>query len=185
MTKQATKERDEAIERLKVWVKPGDTVHCLLRCSPSRSGMSRCIQLVKFSPGEKPGTVDEAWIGDTVAQACGMRYDRKRDGIVIGGGGMDMGFAIVYDLSETLYGRTAGGYDCLGENCPSNEHSNSGYHCRCGHERNEHENEGWNFKGCKVCAVHAPGHCQKFTRHDPRGAGVHHTDGYALRHRWL
>ncbi len=110
-----------------------------------------------------------------------MRYDRKREGIVIGGCGMDMGFAIVNNLSETLYGRSAGGYDCLGENCPSNDHTNSGYHCTCGHDRNSHDNKGWNYKGCKTDGCR----CKKFTRHDPRGAGVHHTDGYALRHRWL
>lgn len=142
--------------------------------------MSRCIQLVKFSPAENGG-VEEAWLGFNVAKALGMRYDQKREGIVIGGCGMDMGFALVNDLSETLFGRTAGGYDCLGENCPSNAHSNSGYHCTCGHDRHNHHNEGYLTLECDVpeCT------CQKFHRHDPRGAGVRHMDGYALRHRWM
>jgi hypothetical protein len=58
-------------------------------------------------------------IGWLAARAMGDRYDRDRQGIKIGGCGMDMGFSLVYDLGRTLYprgfkvngrGRKDGGY---------------------------------------------------------------------------
>lgn len=97
MTKIQKKERDEAITQLREWLKPGDTVYTILR-SVSRSGMQREI-----------GIVIKAKNGDhmlhpnyLVAKAVGYRLG-KRDGIIIGGCGMDMGFAIVYDLGRTLF----------------------------------------------------------------------------------
>jgi hypothetical protein len=39
----------------------------------------------------------------SVAEAIGMTYNRKHEGVQIGGCGMDMGFAIVNDLSRVLF----------------------------------------------------------------------------------
>ena len=39
----------------------------------------------------------------------------------MGGAGMDMGFALVYELSHALY---PDGFDCIGEGCPANDHNN-------------------------------------------------------------
>lgn len=122
LTKAQKQERAEAIERLRQWVKPGDTIHCILR-HVSKSGMSRTIQLVKFSPSERnPGEVSEAWIGYNAALVLGYPYDRRKEGIKIGGCGMDMGFALVYELGQVLFHNQP--FICLGPSCPSNDHSN-------------------------------------------------------------
>lgn len=122
MTRDAKKQSvKEAIERLKVWIKPGDTVHTQLK-SVSRSGMQRVIQIVKLVPrDDKPGEVDVLYLGYNVAEALGMRYDRDREGVKIGGCGMDMGFALVYDLSRALFSNN---FECIGEGCPANDHNN-------------------------------------------------------------
>lgn len=114
MTKAQKKERDRAREYIHRWVEPGDTLYTILRhCS--RSGMSRSIQVVKM---EETGLV---YLGYNAALAIGMPYDRKNEGVKMGGCGMDMGFALVYELSHALF---RDGFDCIGEKCPSNDHSN-------------------------------------------------------------
>ena len=127
MTRDAKKQSvADAIDRLKTWIKPGDTVYTQLK-HVSRSGTMRVIQVIKI---ECPNKVeidngktepDVLYLGYNVAQAIGMRYDREREGVKIGGCGMDMGFAIVYDLSRVLF---RDGFDCIGEGCPANDHRN-------------------------------------------------------------
>ena len=63
-----------------------------------------------------------------VAQAIGAKLG-KRDGIIMGGCGMDMGFSLVYNLSSALF---PDGFECIGKGddrgafsrCPSNDHTN-------------------------------------------------------------
>lgn len=128
MTRDAKKQSvQKAIEKLKVWIKPGDTVHTQLQ-TVSRSGMSRVIQVIKIQcregldtngrPDPEPQIL---YLGYNVAQACGLKYDRDREGVKMAGCGMDMGFALVYELSAALF---ADGFDCIGEGCPANDHSN-------------------------------------------------------------
>lgn len=127
MTRDAKKQSvTEAIDRLRKWIKPGDTVYTQLK-HVSRSGMMRVIQVVKIQCPDKY-RMDEGfeepdilYLGYNVAQAIEMKYDREREGVRIGGRGMDMGFAIVYDLSRVLF---RDGFDCIGEGCPANDHSN-------------------------------------------------------------
>lgn len=109
------KEQQEAIARLKEWLKPGDTVYTILR-HVSRSGMQREISL-RFFGDKREAAYD---LDYTVAQALGRRIGRH-GGIIIGGCGMDMGFALVYDLSSALW---PSGYGCVGEKCKSNDHAN-------------------------------------------------------------
>jgi len=52
-------------------------------------------------------------------------------GIRVGGCGMDMGFHLIYSLSRILY---PNGFDCIGDNCPSNDHFNR--------EDNKHHKDG-------------------------------------------
>lgn len=159
-------EKAQAIERLRVWIKPGDTVHCILR-HVSRSGLSRVIQCVKLEPHpDIPGAVSEAWLGYNIAQACGYRYDRQREGVIVGGCGMDMGFAVVYDLGRTLYGA---GFGCIGDRCPSNDHSNG--------DRDYTPHDDGTPRTAAEVGTDMPG--ARAHRH-------YHTDGgYALKHRWL
>lgn len=93
-------ERDEAIANLREWLKPGDTVYCILR-HVSRSGMLRFIELkhIDINDNGKPYIVT---ISGRAATALGMTYDAERGGIRIGGAGMDMGFALVHELRRVL-----------------------------------------------------------------------------------
>jgi len=149
MTKTQREEQHTAREKLRALIKPGDTVYTILD-HVSASGMSRAIRVVLPIVGED-GAVDHLHPNWLVGKALGLRHwkrhGREQDALVMGGCGMDMGFALVYDLSYALYGE---GYPCLGKGrCPSSIHHNSG------------------------------------DDRDRYGSDVTHTDGYALRHRWL
>jgi hypothetical protein len=118
MTKRAIAERDEARAKLREWLKPGDTVYTILR-HVSASGMSREIGVVILQPDGKGGTVD-LHPNYLVGKAIGERIG-KRDGVIMGGCGMDMGFQLVYMLSWALWPE---GVPCAGDRCCSNDHSN-------------------------------------------------------------
>jgi hypothetical protein len=127
MTKAQRAERTEAIERLREWVKPGDTVYTVLR-HISRSGMQREIGVLVPRSGEPGQPADFLHPNHAVATAIGSRLG-KRDGVIMGGCGMDMGVALVYELSYALYGA---GYACLGKGkCPSCYHVNHRDRIRC------------------------------------------------------
>ena len=111
-TKKQIREREqtEARDKLREMVKPGDTVQTILR-HVSRSGMQRAISVV--IDGE-----DYSWL---VARACGFTLHPKYEGLKVDGCGMDMGSSVVYELSYALH---PNGFECIGEKCPSNDHSN-------------------------------------------------------------
>ena len=95
LTKAQQAERAEAIEQLRQWLKPGDTVYTILR-HVSRSGMQREIGVVILKDG------CDMHPNYLVSQAIGARLG-KRDGVIMGGCGMDMGFALVYALGRALW----------------------------------------------------------------------------------
>ena len=122
-TATAANERQAAISELAAHLPPGSTVRTILR-HVSRSGMTRSISLVI---GDDRG---DPWdITYLAARALGEKIDQTHGGIRIGGCGMDMGFALVYNLSTVLY---PDGFECIGagdpdvwgSRCPSNDHSN-------------------------------------------------------------
>lgn len=96
LTRAQQKERDDAIAYLRTKLRPGDIVSTVLR-HVSSSGMSRSISLMIVDEGEVVGI--DYW----AARAMNDRIDDKHGGIKIGGCGMDMGFALVYNLSRTLF----------------------------------------------------------------------------------
>ena len=98
-------------------LRAGDTINCILR-HVSRSGMSREISLLK-------GEMDISWY---VARYLGYKQGNQ-GGIKINGCGMDMGFALVYELSRKLFD---GKFICIGEKCRANDHSNKPYPKRDG-----------------------------------------------------
>lgn len=114
-TKKELAEREEAREKLREIVKPGDVLKTILRHT-SKSGMSRSISPV----------IDCEDVSYLVARAIGEKVDQNHGGIKVGGCGMDMGFALVNSLSYALYPE----YRCTGrdgygkDRCPSNEHVN-------------------------------------------------------------
>lgn len=97
MTRQEkAAEREEACTTLHEHLKPGDTV-CLILRSVSRSGMTRHIStLIQSADGG--GLWD---VSHLVARATGNRLAKQ--GVIMGGCGMDMGFALVYELGCRLW----------------------------------------------------------------------------------
>lgn len=155
-------ERQEAVEKLREWIKPGDTVYTIVR-HVSRSGMQREIGIVLLSKEDR-GMVD-LHPNYLVAKALGERQG-KRDGIIVGGCGMDMGFRLVYNLSRTLFGGK-GEFGCIGEGCPSNDHGNGD------RDYTPHMSEAERTGGAdgKPCTCHRE--------------HLHSDGGYALKQRWL
>jgi len=123
--------KQEAIEQLREMLKPGDTVHTILR-HVSRSGMARSISAIVMEKGEP---LDISWL---LARAGLGTFDRKNDGVKVGGCGMDMGFHLVYNLSWTLW---PNGHRCAGKRCQSNDHSNPPHPKRDG--RMKHRDGGY------------------------------------------
>ena len=65
----------------------------------ARSGMSRSIDVIAiFGDGEHLNL--SYWI----TNAMDLKIDQKNGGIIMKGSGMDMGFALVYNLARALYG---------------------------------------------------------------------------------
>jgi hypothetical protein len=103
-----------AIQELREVLKTGDIVYTMIT-HVSNSGMMRTIRTIIIRNNEP---LD---ISYKVAKALGWNLNRKHDGITVNGCGMDMGFHVVYSLSSRLFPE---GHVCIGEKCPSNDHSN-------------------------------------------------------------
>jgi hypothetical protein len=190
LSKAAQAERAEAIDKLREWIKPGDTVHTVLD-RVSASGMSRVIRVVLLKCGKDGVPMDlhpNYLVGKALGLRHGKRHGREMDGLVMGGCGMDMGFALVYDLSHTLY---PAGFGCIGKGCPSNDHSNGD------RDYTPHDDGTPRPEGC-TCLTSLPGAPQPpcpvckeagyYSAPTPTGAPhrhYHSSGGYALRHRWL
>lgn len=155
----------EHLETLRGILKPGDTVHTVLR-HVSSSGMSRRIDLYRVEhDGPRYGT-DLRFLTGYVAAVLGYRWDDRngKHGLVVGGCGMDMGFHVVYNLSRVLF---PDGHGCIGEGCPSNDHSNG--------DRDWTPHGGWK-----------PGEPDEAgTVVSVRAEHWHQDGGYALRQRWI
>lgn len=96
MSKASKAERAEAIAKLRKELKPGMTVHTILR-HVSKSGMSRRIDVVLIKRN------DTRYLTWLVAKACGYRSQGNGEGVVVGGCGMDMGFEVVYNIGRALW----------------------------------------------------------------------------------
>lgn len=130
MTKYTRTEVNEATEELREILTPGDTIYCVLR-HVSPSGMTRWVDL--YIMGED----GPRWLSYRASRVVGYPVNtRNHEGIEVGGAGMDMGFHLVYSLASRLY---SDGFACLGEGCPSNDHSNR-------EERDWHPEGGYALK---------------------------------------
>ncbi len=85
--------REEAKDRLRELLKPGDTVYTILR-HRSRSGMSRRISAVTADHHDLDWLIERAGI---------FKSSSRGPGLVLGGCGMDMGFHLVYNLGASLW----------------------------------------------------------------------------------
>ena len=85
----------ESMKALRRMLKPGDTVHCVLR-HISKSGMFRRIDFYKVRRG------DMLYLSGHMANVLDLNIGDK-DGLPVGGCGRDMGFAMVYDLARSMW----------------------------------------------------------------------------------
>lgn len=118
-------------EELRQLLPPGSTVYTSLN-HVSRSGMQCAISTYIITEN---GGRD---ISYDVAEIIGNTM-HKKGGIKIDGCGMDMGFAIVHQLSYALY---PNGFECSGPNCPSNDHFNGDRN----YEPHHHNSGGYAFR---------------------------------------
>lgn len=93
-------------------------VYTILRHT-SASGMTRHISVI--FPKIENGEIRMRDITYLVGKALGYKIQDRNGALVVGGCGMDMGFHVVYSLSHILY---PDGFDCIGGNCPANDHVN-------------------------------------------------------------
>lgn len=86
--------QEEARKGLLECLKPGDTIHMVLR-HVSASGMSRRIDFYKMYRNEPMRL--------TVSIARLLDYPVSDKGLMVNGCGMDMGFSVVYNVGRTLW----------------------------------------------------------------------------------
>jgi hypothetical protein len=157
-TKAQQAERAAALERIRESVKPGDTLYTILR-HRSASGMLRVIDVKALDCADARYPVVN--LGWNVAKALGEPWDDRKEGIRVGGCGMDMGFHLIYNLASALY---PDGFGCIGKGCPSNDHSNGDRdYTPYWHRDTPKPNDGQAYS-----ADH-----------------WHRNGGYALRQRWI
>lgn len=106
MSRKATRaERIEAIEWFKKNCPKGSTVYTVLR-HRSASGMLRRIGLVVVLPGAKkkdePVMLFPDWSGAVIYNDRAT-LSTDPEGITVRGGGMDMGFELVYSIARAVY----------------------------------------------------------------------------------
>ena len=166
--KATGKERDESIAQLREWIKPGDTVYTVLR-SVSKSGMSRTLDVYLIEDS------DPMRITWSVSKAAGFTYSDRAEAIRADGCGMDMGFHVVYNLSRVLF---PDGFGCIGERCPSNDHSN-------GDRDYTPHASGDPVKVAGDLVFDLAGSTGPLMAPGTDGIHWHMDGGYALRHRWI
>lgn len=100
--------QEQQTETLRKWIKPGDTVSCILR-HVSSSGMSRRISLVITN--KETGAIQD--ISGYAASVMDYRRNNRDNSLIVSGCGMDMGFSCVYNLGKRLF---PAGFGELGSN---------------------------------------------------------------------
>jgi hypothetical protein len=142
------REKAEAVARLREIFPPGSAVYSVLK-HRSRSGMFRRIAFLAVRDGSPRN------VSGLISTALDFKwYDD--DSLGVSGCGMDMGFHVAYCLSRTLYPE---GFGCIGEGCPSNDHSNGD------RDYTPHGHRGPVDDGNRM--------------------HMHGDGGYALPHRWI
>ena len=101
--KYTKSEKQEALEKLKSWIKKGDTLHTTVR-HVSRSGMMRHISVRHLKATDNPERpVNISNYDYHIARVLDLPEAPNYQGVKVGGCGMDMGFHLVYSLSRALF----------------------------------------------------------------------------------
>jgi hypothetical protein len=101
-SKAQEQERTEAIGKLRKMLRPGDVLYTVVR-HVSASGMSRSISVLRVTRGATGRPPEVESLDFWVSRAVKEKIDRKHGGVVQSGGGMDMGFHLVYLLGRCLW----------------------------------------------------------------------------------
>lgn len=107
-------EIDAAVEKLREFLKPGDTVFGIVK-HVSKSGMSRSISFYKMYQRED-GQIDYLWLSHLFATALDWPFDEKHEAVKVQGCGMDMIFHTVYSVSRRLFPQGFG-EKCTDQGC--------------------------------------------------------------------
>ena len=91
------KMRAIALKKLREVIEPGDTIYTVLR-HVSRSGMQRRIDLYTIGDDKRL-----FFLSGYVSDALDIKRHHSKDGLVVNGCGMDMGYHLVHNLSQTLF----------------------------------------------------------------------------------
>ncbi len=108
-----TQEQKDALKYLRKIIKPGDTIHTVVK-HVSKSGMMRVIsfyipttqQRTEYDAKGAPRVVNRksiACIDYWIKRAIGYTFHRDHGGLKVNGCGMDMGFAVVYELGAAMW----------------------------------------------------------------------------------
>tara|TARA_Y100000114_G_scaffold143883_1_gene151874 strand:+ start:350 stop:721 length:372 start_codon:yes stop_codon:yes gene_type:complete len=101
--KYPKKEKQEALESLKEWIKKGDTLHTTVK-HVSRNGMMRYITTRHLKKSDhQDREVNVSNYDYHIARVLDLPLAPNYQGVKIGGCGMDMGFHLVYSLSRALF----------------------------------------------------------------------------------
>lgn len=105
--------KDEAKQHLATILPPGARIYTVLR-HVSRSGMMRHVDAYAMVDNRPE------YLNGYIAALTGIR--RTKEGYLkMGGCGYDVGHEVAYVTSSCLYRE---GFSCIGDRCPSNDHSN-------------------------------------------------------------
>lgn len=91
--------QESAIRELRRLFRAGSTAYTNVT-HESRSGMSRSIEVYRVKGSEIRD------VSHLVAEALGYTFDTRNGGVKMQGCGMDMGFALVYNMSRTIHAKS-------------------------------------------------------------------------------
>lgn len=105
---KVTKEQKaEALAYLKRNLNEGDTVFYIVK-NVSNSGMYRHIDFYTFKVKdvfeEGENRVQKVWLSGAISKVLGYPLKEKTQSLGVSGCGMNMGFAVIYNLAEVLFG---------------------------------------------------------------------------------
>ena len=105
--KYTKQQQAEAMDYLKRNLAEGDTVFYIVK-NVSNSGMYRHIDFYTFKVkdvfAEGEQRVQKVWLSGAISKVLGYPLKEKTNALGVSGCGMNMGFAVIYNLSETLFG---------------------------------------------------------------------------------
>ncbi len=99
-------QKAEAMEYLKRNLAEGDTVFYIVK-NVSNSGMYRHIDFYTFKVkdvfDEGEPRVQKVWLSGAISKVLGYPLKQKTNSLGVSGCGMNMGFAVIYNLAEVLF----------------------------------------------------------------------------------